>query len=188
MKRKLLLLIMTMSLSVAFSLSPAWGETKAERAKAMKGGGPIEIVSDRMDAYNQEKLVVFSGNVVATQKDKVIKADRILVYYKKDGKGSAKPASASAPEETGDLDRIEAKGNVRITQGDKIVTGEDGIFYNDEQKIIMTGNPVMREGNNVIKGDRIVVLLDEDRGVVESAKDKRVTATIYPDEAKQKKK
>ena len=52
----------------------------------------------------------------------------------------------------------------------------------------MTGNPIMREGSNVIKGERIVVLLDEDRGVVESSKEKRVTATIYPDEGKRKNK
>jgi lipopolysaccharide export system protein LptA len=46
----------------------------------------------------------------------------------------------------------------------------------------------MQEGNNVITGDRVVVLLDENRGVVEGATGKRVTATIYPEESKGKKK
>jgi lipopolysaccharide export system protein LptA len=42
----------------------------------------------------------------------------------------------------------------------------------------------MREGKNVVKGERIVVYLDEDRGVVEGSQNKRVTATIYPNEKK----
>jgi lipopolysaccharide export system protein LptA len=52
----------------------------------------------------------------------------------------------------------------------------------------MLGNAVMREGRNVIHGDRIVVFLDEDRGVVESVEKGRVKATIYPEDNKDKKK
>jgi len=162
-------------------------ERSGDKARSLKGNGPIEIVSDRLDAYNDEKLVVFSGNVVAIQTDKTIRANQLYVYYKKK-KEDKSGKDLKTNTEAGDLDRIEAKGNVRMTQGEKIVTGESGIFYSDEQKIIMTGNPVLKEGDNIIKGDKIVVLLDEDRGVVESSKEKRVTATIYPDESKKKKK
>jgi lipopolysaccharide export system protein LptA len=186
MNRIASVMILTLCMVISLPHAIATAAESRDKVASMKGGGPIEIVSDRLDAYNQEKLVVFSGNVVATQKDKVIKADRVFVYYKKDDKAAAKKTKTT--ENADDLDRIEAKGNVRVTQGEKIVTGENAVFFNNEQKIIMTGNPVMREGSNVIKGDRIVVLLDEDRGVVESSKEKRVTATIYPDEAKRKNK
>ncbi len=150
---------------------------------------PIDIVSDRLDAYNEKKLVVFSGHAVATQGDKIIKADRLFLYYKKD-------PHPQVPEKTGtenigsagDLEKIEAKGNVTITQGERIVTGNDAVYYQDAQKIIMLGNAVMREGRNVINGDRIVVFLDEDRGVVESVEKSRVRATIYPEDNKDKKK
>ncbi len=47
---------------------------------------PIQIVSDRLDAYNEKKLVIFSGNAVATRGDIIIKSDRLLVYYKKEPK------------------------------------------------------------------------------------------------------
>lgn len=186
MRRILCTLAVSLMLVVFHPGTSDSASERQDRMASVKGGGPIEIVSDRLDAYHQEKLVVFSGNVVAKQKDRVIKADRVFVYYKKN---VAPPAGKNTATETmDDLDRIEAKGNVKVTQGEKIVTGENAVFLNDEQKIIMTGNPVMKEGNNVIKGDRIVVLLDEDRGVVESSQDKRVTATIYPDSEKQRKK
>jgi len=148
---------------------------------------PIQIVSDRLDAYNEKKLVVFSGNAVATQGDKIIKADRLFLYYKKDPRAPEK-AGAQDIGGAGDLEKIEAKGHVTITQGERVVTGNDAIFYQDTQRIIMLGNAVMREGRNVITGDRIVVFLDEDRGVVESVEKGRVKATIYPEDKKDKKK
>ena len=51
----------------------------------------------------------------------------------------------------------------------------------------MTGNAVMHEGANIIRGERIVVFLNENRGMVDSSDTKRVTATIYPEETKGKK-
>ncbi|MBP8984998.1 MAG: hypothetical protein KBG12_04530 [Syntrophobacterales bacterium] len=173
-------------LTAFFIQSAGAADRSGSKAVSLKGKGPIEITSDRLDAYNEEKLVVFSGNVVATQADKVIRADQLFVYYKKK-KGTKGQKSKDFGQEAGELDRIEARGNVQVTQGKKVVTGEHGVFYNDEQKIVMTGNPVMREGDNILKGERIIVLLDEDRGIVESSKEKRVTATIYPDESKNKK-
>jgi lipopolysaccharide export system protein LptA len=163
-----------------------WG--KDNRPKLMKGGEnkPIEIVSDRLDAFREKDLVQFSGNVVATQGDRVIKSDALELYFKKKAEGSG--AAAGDAAKAGDIDRIVAKGNVHITEKERIVTGEQAVFLNDEQRIVVTGNPVMREGNNVIAGDRVVVYLNENRGVVEGTTGKRVTATIYPDESKGKKK
>lgn len=151
-----------------------------EKHKSVTGKDlPIEIASNRLDAYNEEKLVVFTGDAVATQGDKTIKADRLLVYYKKN-QGATEQIGSKGLEGSGELDKIEAKGHVTIIQGDRIVSGDDAIFYNDIQKITMTGSAVMREGKNIIRGETIVVYLNENRGVVESAENKRVTATIYP--------
>ncbi len=132
-------------------------------------------------------FVAFSGNAVATQGDRVIKSDRLLLYYKKDQKEPEKRVSKDAGN-TGDLEKIEAKGHVIVTQGERIVTGDDAVYYQDTQQIIMTGNPIMREKGNIIQGDRIVVYLNEDRGVVESTAKNRVKATIYPADRKEKKK
>ena len=87
----------------------------------------------------------------------------------------------------GDLDRIEAKGNVRITQGERIVTGNEAIYLQDAQQIIIKGNAVLSEGKNVIKGKQVVVFLNENRGVVEGNTGERVNATIFPSEKKESK-
>ena len=147
---------------------------------------PIHIVSDRLDAYSEKRMVVFSGNAVATQGGRTIRSDVLTLYYKEEKKSAAPPSTGEAGG-PGDVERVEAKGHVTISEGDRIVTGDNAVYEQDAQKITMTGNAVMREGANIIRGDRVVVFLDENRGVVEGTANKRVTATIYPEEQKDKK-
>jgi len=178
----------------AFLMTVLWaplnvqGQVKAK--PQVEKNEPIEIVSDRLDAYHDKRMVVFSGNAVATQGVRTIRADTLTLFYKeekaKDDKKNA-GKSAGAAEAVGDLERVEAKGHVTITELNRIVTGDEGVFEQDIQRITMTGNAVLREGSNVVRGDRVVVFLDENRGIVESAQNKRVTATIYPGQNQEKK-
>jgi len=153
----------------------------------MDKGQPIHIQSDRLDAYQEKKEVIFSGNAVATQGDRTIKSDRLLIYYK-DRPGGTEKKDIKGVGAVGDLEKLEAQGRVTITEPNRIVTGDHAVFFYDLQKIEMTGNAVMREGKNIIRGSKIIVLLDEDRGIVEGSENKRVTATIYPDEKKEENK
>jgi lipopolysaccharide export system protein LptA len=146
---------------------------------------PIQIVSDRLDAYNEKRMVVFSGNTVATQGARTIRSDRLTLYYREEKKPAGRPTGEA--EGTGNLERVEAVGHVTVTEGERIVTGDEAVFDQDAQKITMTGGAVMREGANIVRGDRIVVFLNENRGVVESTENKRVTATIYPGDQQEKK-
>jgi lipopolysaccharide export system protein LptA len=163
----------------------ALGETKPAKPRIEKDQ-PIQIVSDRMDAYSEKRMVVFSGNAVATQGARIIRAERLTLYYREERKPAA--GSPAGVEGAGNLERVEAKGNVTITEGERVVTGEEALFEQDAQKITMKGGAVLREGANVIRGDRIVVFLNENRGLVDSVENRRVTATIYPGGTEEKKK
>jgi lipopolysaccharide export system protein LptA len=154
--------------------------------KKIDGNQSIQIVSDRLDAYSEKKMVVFSGNAVATQSGRVIKSDQLVVHYREEPGKKSKDAPKTR-DDMGALEKIEAKGHVTVTQGERIVTGDYAVFLHDSQKIVMTGNAVMREGRNVVRGEKITVFLDEDRGIVESSENKRVKAIIYPDDDKERK-
>jgi len=91
-------------------------------------------------------------------------------------------------EGTGDLEKIEAKGNVIVTQKEKIATGEEAVYFQDSGQIVMTGNATLRDGKNIIKGDKVTVFVNEDRGIVEADQKKRVKAIIYPQEKQEGKK
>ena len=183
-----LLLAILSSLCLLFQVAAAQAATVEKNARPLQmDAAPIEIVSNRLDAYSENRLVVFSGNAVATQGTRVIRADRLLLYYRKNPE-DPKIVESKAFSRKGDLERIEAQGHVVVSEGERTVTGSEAVFYQDTQKIVMTGNAVMREGDNIIRGETIVVFLNENRGVVESTGGKRVTAIIYPREAKEKKK
>ena len=173
-----------MLMVVSLLLLPVSDPAQAQKKLKMDKSQPIQIQSDRLDAYQEKKVVIFSGNAVATQGDRTIKADRLLIYYK-DRPGGTEKKDTKDMGTAGDFERLEAEDHVIITEINRIVTGDHAVFYQDSQKIVMTGNAVMREGKNIIKGGKIIVFLDEDRGVVESGESKRVTATIYPNEKKE---
>lgn len=147
---------------------------------------PIEIVSDRMDAFKDERLVKFVGNATAKQGDKLLKADQLLLFYKKEADKEGKTGKTPLAG-TGQMEKIEAKGNVSSTQGERIVTSDEAVYYHDSGQVILTGNVVMREGKNIIKGCKATIYLNENRGKMEeceSGKKQRVRATIYSQETK----
>jgi lipopolysaccharide export system protein LptA len=167
-------------LFVLLTTSLAYAENKLFNKQSDE---PIEITSNRMEAFNEKKLIVFSGNAIAKQGNKVLKADKLNLYYKKEPDKKVKVGTTET-EGTGNLEKIEAKGNVSLTQGERVATGDEAIYLRDSGKVIMTGNPVLNEGKNSIKGDRVIVFLNEERGVVESNTKKQVKAIIYPQEKK----
>ncbi|MDZ4163706.1 MAG: lipopolysaccharide transport periplasmic protein LptA [Smithellaceae bacterium] len=157
-------------------------DSKVEKEKQK----PIKIEADKLDAHNEKRMVIFTGNVIATQEDTVIKADRMTLYYKKDAQVGA--SAAKDPLKGGDLDRIEAKGRVIIHMEERIATGDDAVFTQDTQQIVLIGNATLREGMNVVKGERVTYFMAENRGVVEGGEKGRVSATIYTREMREKKK
>jgi len=65
-----------------------------------------------------------------------------------------------------------------------VATGEEAVYFRETNKVILTGNAVLNEGKNLIKGDRVIVYLNENRGIVESSSQKQVKAIIYPQDRK----
>ncbi len=145
----------------------------------VKGKSPITIESDRLETFEKGKLVVFSGHVKADKDTTVIHCDELSIFYQqKDGSGK----EADGEMQSADIERIEAKENVTIKGDNGILTGDHAVLYNKSQKVVMTGRAVMKDGDNIIQGDRITFFLSEGKGVVESLKKNKVKATIYSKE------
>jgi lipopolysaccharide export system protein LptA len=115
----------------------------------------------------KENLVIFKGNVIARQKDIVIYADSLEVVTNEDGKG---------------IDRVTAGGNVKIQQGLRVANCERAVFYNLDQKMILTGDPKVSEGDNVVLGDEIIFDIDKNRVEVKGGPSGRGKAKVLPGE------
>jgi len=150
-----------------FLASPALAAPSAASVKKDRSGLPITIKSNELSADNKGKTAVFSGKVVARQGDITIYADKITINY---------------AEKKGDVEKIEASGNVRIVQQNKIGTAALAVYDSRDGRITLTGNPRVMQGTDSISGKVITYYVDDDRSVVTGGDDPkaRVEAVINP--------
>lgn len=169
-------------LSFVFSLifafcwaSESWGQ------KVDNTATPIRIEADRMETHQENADVLFSGNVQANQGNLNIHADEMTVLYTKAGPGPH--ASAGTVEGLSQkIEKIMARGNVKIVQEDWIAAGDTMDFNADERIVILAGNAKAWKDQNMVSGEKIVLYLDEGKSVVERSTldGERVKAFIYP--------
>jgi lipopolysaccharide export system protein LptA len=126
---------------------------------------PIDITSDTVEADQKQNRITFKGNVVAKQEDVTLYANTLLIIY---DPGTKK------------LKEIVAVGNVKVVQLDRRATGQKATFDQDKNKVVLNGDAVVREGANVIRGERITFYVEEERSVVEPRKGGRVSTSITP--------
>ena len=128
-------------------------------------GAPIDIVSDTVEANQKENTVTFKGNVVAKQEETTLHANTLVIRYE---------------GETKKLKEITAIGNVKIVQLDRRATGQKATFHQEENKVVLDGDAVVREGDNEIRGERVIFYINEERSIVEGGKGSRVNSRITP--------
>lgn len=138
---------------------------------------PIQIEADRMESKQQSNTVIFSGKVEAKQGDLFIRADDMEVKYQAQGKKGAK-ASGKSPK----ISKIVAKGNIEIRNQGWVASGDALEFFEQERKVLLTGNAKVWQDNNMVTGERILLYLDEGKSVIEKSgkKGERVKAFFYP--------
>lgn len=144
---------------------------------------PLEITSDKMSAFQEKNLVVFSGRARVVKGDTTLKSDAIYLYYKKEP-GKHPDSELIKTGSSGELDRIEAKGDVVFIQGNRTASSDEALYLRDGNKIILTGHAILKEGKNVIYGERVTIFLNEDKGIVEGGSQRQVKAIIFPKETK----
>lgn len=110
---------------------------------------PIDIEADNAEAIDNEKRIVWTGNVHAVQGDSSLRADRLEVYYSGEDGG----------EGWGDIDRIIAVANVYYETPTQRARGDRGLYLMSEETITLTGDVVITQGENTITTDRFVTEL-----------------------------
>jgi lipopolysaccharide export system protein LptA len=144
---------------------------------------PIAIDAARLEVRDKDKVAMFFGDAKAdvkvVQGDTTMRAKTLVVFYEQDDP-KAKTAKAAAPGPGGSsqIKRLEAKGNVIVTQKDQTVTGEMGVFDMKSNTVTMSGGVIMTQNDNVIRGDKLVVDMTTGVSKVEVNRGGRVNAII----------
>jgi len=176
--RHSLLIVFATLLWMTFLFDPAQSAQPNEQVG--KGGtGPIVINSNTLEADDKKGTVIFTGDVEAKRDDFTIYCQKMVIHYEKS------PEKSDSREAATKIDRIVATGDVKIirTEGG-VATGQKAVYYQQDEKLTLTGKPMVKQGDNTVEGDRITLFLKEDRSVVESSKDKKVKAVIFPKQDK----
>lgn len=143
--------------------------------KILQSDSPLRIASDRMEAHQKERTILFEGNVVVQQDDLTITGRKLWVYA---AEGGQDPADQSAMVDR--IDRIEVEGEVKITQQDKVALADKAVYYHNENKIVLSGHPSVSQGEDTIQGRLITLLLAEGRSIVEGGAQAPVQAVLHP--------
>ncbi len=173
MKRKFLIIVVVLLVMAA----PLYASKHKVSHKKKSGGkttltkrmfnskGPIHIISNRLDADNKKRVIVFSGHVVAKRSTLTLTCERLTVYYTPKG---------------GEISKIVANGKVVIKQPPRSATCETAIFFQKNNKVVLMGSPVLSEGKNRVTGSKVTFFLDSDKTIIEGGKKGRVSTTIVP--------
>ncbi|MCP9454510.1 MAG: hypothetical protein NNA18_00190 [Nitrospira sp.] len=133
---------------------------------------PTTITSNKMTVHNRENQAIFEGNVVLTRGALVVNSEKMIVFFHGQAgdpkHGAAEKRSEGLPSPTGrSLERVEAIGHVTIKQENGHATCQKAVYFSNEEKIIMTGDPVAWEKGTRVSGRQITIYLAEERSVVE---------------------
>jgi lipopolysaccharide export system protein LptA len=151
---------------------------------------PIQIEAASLEMRDKKKEATFTGNVKVVQGDTTMTSKVLVVFYESSSQNAAPAAAAPAtnastnakaavksapvpaqpaamqsatpgPGGASSIKRLEAKGNVVVTQKDQVVTGDTAVFDTKTNLITMLGGGgsgvVLTQGKNVLRGDRLLV-------------------------------
>lgn len=152
MKRVLRVIGIVWCLSAVFPGLSSGQETGDHKEKPslslQRSEGPIVITGDEFEYNNVNKIVTYTGNARVAQGETSMFSDKLVIHLDRTGSQQFEKAVAT--------------GDVRLIYGDLTATGEEGTFYNTEQKFELERKAKVWQGKNTITAHRIVALLEEE--------------------------
>lgn len=169
-------LLSVLAVCTAVAVGPAY----AQIGKA--SDGPIDISADRLEVIDQNREALWIGNVEAKQGQNTLRSDRMTVKFTKT---QASAQSDTPGEGWGEINTLYATGRVFFITPQEVARGEAGEYQAKDDRIILTGNVVVTRGQNVLKGDKLIVDVATGKSVLESNEkgrkaDERVRGVFYP--------
>ena len=184
------LLLLAALMTPALAAPPAAnGPPNALQGFSKNKDEPVHIEAAKLEVRDKDKVATFSGDVRVKQGDTGMRCNSLVVFYednndKPAGKAQGQSMQAAAPGPGGQqkIKRLEARGGVVVTQKDQTATGDLGIFDMKSNTVTLTGNVMMTQGKNILRGDRLIVDLTSGISRVESGKNgnSRVQGLFIP--------
>ena len=115
--------------------------------------GPVDITADELEVQNKACVSTWRGKAEALQGQARLRADVIRAIF------ATKPGASggTGTGACGDLIRMEAEGSVYyVTSKDQRVRGDNGVYDAQNSTVTLTGDVVAVQGQNVLRGSKMV--------------------------------
>ena len=126
---------------------------------------PVTISADHLEVDRKNLVARYSGNVVATDRDRCMTIIANEIEFNFDQKME-------------EIQKAVAQGQVQITHRDKKSVSDRAEYYPKEDRAVLTGRPKVWQENDLLVGSKIIILFKEDRSIVESDGKQRVQAVF----------
>lgn len=125
---------------VKFDINPMSraGQPQVKTKTTITCDGPLEIDYEK-------NVATFKNNVAVQRPDSTIYSDALYIYFitrsgqEQDNDASVPEAGPEFTDST--IDRIVARGNVRVVRGDNVSYSEEAVYSQADRKIILRGRP-----------------------------------------------
>ena len=107
---------------------------------------PVQVEADTLSVNQKDGQATFMGNVAISQGDMLLSAQKVFVTYNEDGDG---------------IQSLRASGGVTLVNGPDAAEAQQADYNIDNAVVILTGNVLMTQGQNVISGEKITINLDD---------------------------
>jgi lipopolysaccharide export system protein LptA len=117
---------------------------------------PVTVDAEEVQYLYKERKVVFTGKplVKLTREDAVLSCRRLVAEN----------------DEQGRIRQAVCSGDVKLTRGTRVVTCETATFEEKDARVTCSGNPVLRDGESVLRGEVLVYDLAGDSATLSGAK------------------
>jgi lipopolysaccharide export system protein LptA len=138
------------------------GPPNALQGFAQNRDQPVKIRSANLEVREKDKIATFSGEVLVLNGDTELRCASLAVFYA-DTARPAPAAKSSGDKPSGDMsserqiERIEAKGGVIVTQKDQNATGDSATFDMRSNIVMLVGNVVVAQAGSIVRGRRLTV-------------------------------
>ncbi len=129
----------------------------------------VTIEGDELEVIDAENRTIWRGNVVVVRDGTTIKSDELVV----NSTDVKQPDGTSKSEVT----VLNAKGNVFIKTDSETITSETAEIYEQEDRLVASGNVKLVQNKNVVRGQKLNVNLKTKRTVMTGG---RVKGSFVP--------
>ena len=110
---------------------------------------PLEIKSEELNIEQNTGIATFSGNVIATQGNLILTALTLVVEY-----------ALKNSRMTSEMEKLTANKDVTIVSETQSAVANKMVYDVKSEKIIMTGDVILKEGLSATSGDRLTINLN----------------------------